>query len=453
MIGKLAGKYVATKRDAVFVLSQLPQMLLLGVALDNSPARIAATLGGSTGHSLVAWRAIQTILVYFKVPTKLDEVDVEVQLEADATGAAAEFGDADVVTLVGILSEQARAYGLSAEFQRSVGCLFEPSVGSPFIPYLQALLYIATICDGFDHPPEYLYVFNPRGQVANRIFSTFPPELAAGGNPILNNFKAVDRLTYDWAESREDTREQAVALVGVVLGLGSLSFAARRQFSQTIRRAILRFIEVKSPAPVVLPTLPDLNRIERFVGAVAAEPTGTRGVIEQRLTDFLAALHYRGGVWRARGLGDPVNATNSSSRKLGDCDFQNVGERICRAVESHAGRLTDVYVAEHLRTLRLNLSARLEEWEAIADLAEWKLEVTFLVHEDARSGQAPGLALDVPCELTVITFKEFSRRVLREAGNDPRLVVEAFNRWIVDILNAPNTPHATKIEARELFAA
>lgn len=452
LVRKIERRYAGTRREAVVILSHMRLMLMLGREFANSPAKIASVIGSASGRSPVTWRAVQVILNYFKIPSKLDETAVIELLARDSADSTDELRDADIATIVQVLSQKSAAFGLPSEFSESISRLFATDGAVPFIPYLQALLYVAVIDHFYDHPPEFIYTFNPRGNAANRIFDSFPSTLAPGGNPILNNFKALDRLTHDWAESREDTRTQATALVTIILGMSSLSFAARRDFSAAVRRAIFRFIEISTPSEIILPEITTISEIRTFLGNVSATPTGTKGIIEQRVTDFLAAMQHTDSAWRSRGLGDPVNASNSSSRKLGDCDFQNAAERICDAVESHAGRLTDIYVDEHLRTLRLNLPKRLEEWSGISEVEDWTLKLTFLVHEDARS--SPGVAhLDVQFEMDVMTFRELSDRVLAASENDAEITIRIFNRLVVYSLNSRNTPHTAKEKARALFSA
>ncbi len=451
LIRKIEGKYVATRRDAAILLSQLPLILLLAKRFTASPARIAHLLGSADGRNPVSWRAIQTILVHFKIRNELDAVMVAELISSDEELATFEFGDADVATIVELLAEQSATFGLDAGFRESLSSLLAPAHGQPFIPYLQILLYVSVVDHFYDHPPEFIYTFKPRGLVANLVFSKFPGQLAPRGNPMLNNFKAVDRLTYDWAESREDNRIQAAALVTVVLGLSSLSFPARKQLSGNIRRGIFRFIEVRTPAEIIIPNARDLDGIRTFLGNVAVAPTGTRGIIEQRVTDFLSAMSHPDSAWRARGLGDPVNASNTSSRKLGDCDFQNAITHKCHAVEAHAGRLTDVYLEEHLRTLRLNLPKRMVEWSGISEIGEWSIEVLFIAHEDARSTRSDTLDLEIPCGLKVDTFNNASEAVLANTENDQDIFLDTFNKLIIAPLNAPNTPLFAKRKALELF--
>jgi len=451
LIRKIEGKYVAKRRDAAVLLSQLPLMLLLAGDFAASPARIAQLLGSMDGRNPMSWRVVQVVLVHFRIRNELDSELVEALIAEDEKAATIQFTDADVATILELFAEQSASFGLDAGFKDSLSSLLSPAQGQPFIPYLQILLYVSVVGHFYDHPPEYIYTFKPRGLVANLVFSKFPAQLAPGGNPMLNNFKALDRLTYDWAESREDNKIQAAALVSVVIGLSSLSFPARKQLCGTIRRGIFRFVELRTPPEITIPAAKDLDGIRTFLGNVAAEATGTRGIIEQRVTDFLSAMRYRDTAWRARGLGDPVNASNTSSQKLGDCDFQNAATHRYHAFKTHAGRLTDVYLEEHLRTLRINLPKRKVEWSGISDIDEWSIVVTFITHEDARS-IVKADTVDIPCRLMVETFSQATAALLDAVVDDPKPCVSFFNRLVIAPLNAPNTPHYAKQKTLELFA-
>jgi len=444
---KLTDRSQMRRRDAAMVLAHLPLVLLLAREFHASPARIAGLLYQSGGRTSVSWRIIDVILREFGIQCDLDAKKVTELLVKDRLDSAAELGDATISSMVENLSDQASVLGLSHRFQDALSLLFSPDHEVLFVPYLQILLYISVIDHFFDHPPEYIYTFKPRGDVGNIIFGTFPPALAPGGSPMLNNFKAVDRLSYDWAESRE---AQAKALTAVVEGLSSLAYAPRNQMTGSIRRAVMRYIEIQTPAEVRLDPQSDLAVILRFLQRVGEAETGTRGVIEQRVGDFFGMLDHPQPMWRSRGLGDPVNASNSSSGKLGDCDFQNVSARECLAIEAHAGRLTDVYVREHLRTLRLNLPARLEEWSHISELDEWKLRILFFVHEDARSEkQHP--ALERVEELKVTSYSEQYEALLPRVDKERERTIDLFNRWVITPQDAPNTPEATKKKARSLL--
>lgn len=450
LVAKLSTKFALTRRDSAVVLSQLPLMLSLARDFRASPARIVNLVRHPDGKTSINWRMVDLILREFGIKTELDKDKVAELIASDKEDSTRELADATIESLIETLIAQAADMGLDQSFQNGMRSIFAPRNGESFIPYLQILLYIGVIDHFFDHPPEFIYTFKPRGEVANDIFGIFPSSLAPGGNPMLNNFKAVDRLTSDWAESRDEMREQATALIEVVRGLASLAYSPRTQMSRSIRGAIVRYIEIKTPTSVHLEPQTKLEDIKIFLTNVGAVETETRGVIEQRVADFFGSFDYHQQEWRSRGLGDPVNASNSSSGKLGDCDFQNATEHRCVAIEAHAGRLTDVYVHEHLRTLHLNLPKRMKEWSHISDLSEWKLHIRFFVHQDARSGGEFKLP-DSLKKFEVITYSDHLNELLPRLGTDSALAIELFNRWVIGPLNAPNTPISTKKRAKKLL--
>lgn len=451
LIKKIERIHTPTRRDAVILLSQLSLILVLAEDFNNSPARIARLLGSTDMINHVSWKAIQSILVLFGVRNELDVELVSALISKDKIASAEEFGDADERTVAELICNQSCAYGMDEGFSKALMRLIAPVSEPTFIPYLQILLYVAVIDHFYDHPSEYIYTFKPRGAVANLIFGNFPAVLAPGGNPMLNNFKAINRITMDWAESRDDNREQAKALVKVVISLSALPYPARKQISSTIRRGIIRFIEVRTPSAIILPSECSYDDAIRFVGNVASIPTNTRGIIEQRLTDFIGAYWHQESNWRSRGLGDPVNATNTSSRKLGDCDFQNSHDYRCSALEAHAGRLTNIYFFEHLRTLRLNLPARIAEWNKISDIAEWQLKVIFLVHESSMTVLDPPELLDLRCDFVIKTYSEFLAEISNCSELDKLTISRLFKEWVIDPLNSPKTPQYAKQKALDLL--
>ena len=188
----------------MILASRLPLILLLAEKFNNSPARIARLLGSADAQSPVSWRAVKVILIHFGIRNELNATLVSSLLDQDKVMCAEEFGDADGATTVDLISARATAFGLSGGFNEALSQLLAPPDRAPFFPYLQMLLFVAVVDHFYDHPSEYIYTFKPRGVVANLIFGNFPTKLAPGGNPMLNNFKAVNRLTHDWAESRDE---------------------------------------------------------------------------------------------------------------------------------------------------------------------------------------------------------------------------------------------------------
>ena len=451
LVDNLSAKFEISRRDAVIVLSQLLVMLSMAQEFRASPARIVNLVRHPSARTSINWKMVDVILKEFEIKIELDKEKVAELIENDKKDSARELADSNIEALLETLTAQAIDLDLEQGFQDGLRSLFAPRNGESFVPYLQTLLYIAIIDHFFDHSPEFLYTFKPRGIVALDIFATFPSSLAPGGNPILNNFKAVDRLTSDWAESRDENREQAKALIEIVKGLGLLAHSPRRQMSRSIRMGIIRYIEIKTPADIQLEPQTSLEKVKTFLKKVCERETGTRGIIEQRVADFFGAFDHTDPKWRPRGLGDPVNATNSSSGKLGDCDFQNVLEKLCESVEAHAGRLTDVYVHEHLRTLHLNLPKRLKEWQLISDATAWVVKIKFFVHQDARSERANFRLPACVESIEVVRYIDHYTDLLRRLEQKPREAINLFNLRVIVPLNASNTPIAVKGKAKDFL--
>ena len=171
---------------------------------------------------------------------------------------------------------------------------------------------------------------------------------------------------------RRDYLPASTALFEIIDGLEQLGFAARKDLSAWIRRWLHRVVRLTRGVAQTVPDPPSEEEVESVIAAVAAGAIQTFGVLEQRLTDVLAlSAHPLADGWRSHGIGDSVNASNVSRRKVGDAEFQQATAKTVVAYESHAGRLTDVYVDGHVETLRRVIPLRAEEWERVAPRGEW----------------------------------------------------------------------------------
>ncbi len=444
IVKRLSEQASISRRTAAITVSYLPLMIHLVQEFQLSAAGVAEVLNESDRRLLLHWKGIEKILGELKLGQTLEDERVQSLIRDDRKAMCDSFLDADLPTIIEILASESDLFELGARFHSSLNDLLVPGHGEAIVPYLQTLFYLCVITEYYDHPLEYLYTFKPRGNVANAIFEVFPSVMASTGNPILNNFKAIDRLSHDWARSRDDYPMQAQALVDIVFGLSSLSYSSRRYLAGKIRAGLLKFIEIKTPQALIIPEVTSLKEIRELIALISAEETNTKGVIEQRVCDFLSQLIYPQDEWRPRGLSDPVNATNTASLKLGDVDFQRVEVRRCAAIEAHAGKLTPVYLQEHFRTLRKNLSSRMEEWKRIADLNEWKLDMVFVVHENActNDNAIPGVTIDNSLE--ILTYREFSERAMLDRNGQEEEIISLFNEFVVGVLNRDNVPHQVK---------
>jgi|GEM_PF-1666304 len=452
IIHKLTANEILTRRQAAATLSHLPLISQLVSKYHYSSAGIAKILGMRDSRISIHWKVIERIINILGYSSSLNPENVNSLMALDRELSTKTLHDSTLVSAVEELGYVSLNLGLNPSYGEALKNLITPRSGLTFVPYLQALMHIATIAHFYDHPPEYLYTFQPRGAVANSIFAIFPSNLAPSGNPILNNFKAIDKLSFDWSEPRTDNYQQARAFVEIVLGLSSLSHSSRKAMAASIRYLLIRYIDIRTPRDIELPEVLNTSRIFDFVAKVARRETQTGGVIEQRVTDFLASVTHEGGVWRSRGIGDPVNATNTSSKKLGDCDFQNSLNCECIAIESHAGKLTPIYINEHLRTLKRNISARLEEWEHIDDLPHWSLTLLFIVHEDASANYVFDLDnIGVRSSITIKTYAQMLEEIKGNTTILDSVILKFFNTCVIDRINASNTPYATKRKTEDLL--
>jgi len=430
----LRDRHLLEHDEAAAFLSHARLIAHLAEAEQMSAAQIERVLRARDARVDFAWRAVQRILGQMALKPSLDGDRVEELFERDRELEKSVFADADVETCAEMLGDVADRLGFPGDLEELALTLYPPD-GAAFGPYLQILHFLATIAEFYDHALSILYEFSPRGQVAGWLFDQYPPALTGAGNPVLNNAKGFDQLTPAWAASREDRLDQARALVALVTGLESMGFAARQELAGWLRRWLVRLIRLTEPLTVLLPDRFSTRQVQRILDSIAAGETNTQGIIEQRVVDAITSVLYPEPQWRGRGLKDSVNASNVSRRKLGDCDFQDAAGRKAVAWEAHGGGLSEVYVEGHRRTLRRSLELRREEFEGIADLSDWDVEVVFVAHDllahlPVRYGES-GVAVEIRAE-------EYADLISR--GPSASKLVDPFAEYVNDVLNAKRTP-------------
>jgi hypothetical protein len=403
-------------------------------------AQIANILRASDARVRFHWSAIQALLQALQLAPALNLQAVQTLIETDRAQEEDVFADADDRTTAEMVGERASTLGFPADLSTALRALTEPDATHG--PYLQILHYQCVIAEFFDHALSVLYEFAPRGNVANWVFGRYPPVMGAAGNPVLNNAKAVDRLSEEWAQTRDEgVRQQAYALASIVLGMEAMGFASRRELADWVRLWLERQIRLSQGMGWALPNAPTVPEIENVLAAVALGNTATAGIIEQRLLDALSVdWHPENGGWRARGLGDSVHASNVSRHKLGDCDFQHPETRRVVAYEAHGGLLNELYVEEHVRTLKKVMGSRRLEWEGIADVEDWTVEVVFVAH--ALGGLA--LPEDAIVEGTRVTFTYRTFGDFIQDSLPPAELVPRFIDLVHSALNRPITPQRVR---------
>jgi hypothetical protein len=440
----LRGRYLLSHDEACAFLSYARLIAHLAEAEEMSSAQIERVLRARDERVDFSWRAVQRILGQLGLKPALDGELVQELFALDQELEKATFADADIETCAMMLGETAERLGFPVDLEDLAKRLYWPD-GTTFGPYLQILHFLCSIAEFYDHALSVLYEFTPRGAVAGWLFDQYPSALTGAGNPVLNNAKGSDQLTSAWAASREDRLDEARALVALISGLESMGFSARRELASWLRRWLVRLIRLTEPLAVLLPNEFSPKQIERILDGIATTETNTQGIIEQRVVDALTSESYPEPAWRARGLGDSVNASNVSRRKLGDCDFQNAEARRVIAWEAHAGRLTEVYVEGHERTLGRLLRLRREEFEGIADPSEWAVEVVFVGHDLQANLPTSYTEEEIAIEITYQDYTE-----LRDAAPEPEELVDAFSKHVNAVLNQKRTPTFVRERLRDL---
>jgi len=440
---KLKEKFNLSHNEATLFLSHAGLIALLRQDQAMSAAQIARFLGARDLRVPFNWQMVDALLMALDLEPSLTRDQVEKLFGADANAEEVTFADSDIKTCILTIAETANRLGYSGDLRSELDDLLNPEI---FWPYIQILHYQCVIAEFYDHAMTYLYEFNPRGTAASSLIREYEG-LAEYGNPFLNNFKAVDRATTDWAQSRGTP--QARVLVAILAGLENMGFAARKELAGWVRKMILRLMHLEKQPMELLPQL-NWTNVKRVLSSVAEDVSKTRGVLEQRVVDALShLLCSQNDGWRSRGSGDPVNASNLSRRKLGDCDYQKVTDKQVIAYEAHAGTLTQVYFEDHLRTLKKCLKLRSEEeWSAISDPEDWSVTIHLVAHNFTVEPPRAEVVEGIEVKFILTSFEKLLSTVLERNNKDE--IVKAFNERVVKPINETRTPRAVRQVVRKL---
>ncbi len=379
--GRLTNQHPYTPQQASILLSYVEQIEKLAAAGSMTASQIAKILRAQERRLPIVWRPIQLVCHSLGFLHDLDIAALEKLFAADQANEQRLFADLELEDCAAVIAHKANQLGYPGDLSTALRTLYS-AASDAHVPYLQMLHLQCSVCEFFDNSPVEAYEFNPRGGTATWVFGQYPDHMVSAGNPVLNNAKAVERLDYNWASSKRGaTKPQAFALVEILSGLDTMGFAPRQELAGSIRLWLQRIIRLSDPDVSAVPDELTPQQAESVLRGLGQEPSVTAGILEQRIVDAIAATnHATEDDWRARGLGDSVNASNTSRKKLGDCDFQDVVHRRAIAYEAHGGTLTAVYLDEHLRTLAKAINSRKAEWEGVAEISEWELELVFVAH-------------------------------------------------------------------------
>ena len=324
--------------------------------------------------------AIRSVLGAIGISAAFVVDDIDAIHQADTEDVSAYFGDmpADESegTFKGLLGNFSRNEELWEEVTELVYVGFEPYL---FILYFELLTLETT--DRF--PGRAIYECGPRGQKVKALWnSMYHPTQE---NPYLNNAKSVYSLDMTWAETKlsRETQNGSLMLAGIFEIMSELPYTTRRRVAHVIRCYLIHVAnEKQSSTP--LPAVTSIG-IRSFVERVASSNSLTKGVLDQRMVDFLTMCAHDYDKWMARGLGSSVNETNASGRKFGDVEYLSLEDRrTMHAYEAHGGGLRDEYVQDHISSLIGTVKYFKDVANDRGETFEREVEVTYVAHDISR---------------------------------------------------------------------
>lgn len=408
LVEKLEQKSYMSRAYAVALVGCAPLIRTLVVEQHLGLDRIRSILNvpGAT------FDAIRSVLGAIGISAAFVVDDIEAIHRADMEDVSAYFGDTPADesegTFKGLLGNFSRNEELWEEVTELVYVGFEPYL---FMLYFELLTLETT--DRF--PGRAIYECGPRGQKVKALWnSMYHPTQE---NPYLNNAKSVYSLDMAWAETKlsRETQNGSLMLADIFDIMSELPYTTRRRVAHVIRCYLVHVANEKqasTPLPGITPT-----GIRSFVERVAASNSLTKGVLDQRLVDFLTMCAHDYDKWVARGLGSSVNETNASGRKFGDVEYLSLEDRrTMHAYEAHGGGLRDEYVQDHINSL----VGTVDYFKGVADDRgeefERKVEVAYVAHDISRlsrfkDGHAETIG-GIPFTFRFMTFYD----LLEEAG-------------------------------------
>lgn len=384
---RLAGEYfkLVEKLERKLYMSRAYAVALVGCAPLIRTLVIEQHLGLDRIRSILnvpgaTFDAIRSVLGAIGISAAFVVDDIDAIHQADTEDVSAYFGDmpADESegTFKGLLGNFSRNEELWEEVTELVYVGFEPYL---FILYFELLTLETT--DRF--PGRAIYECGPRGQKVKALWnSMYHPTQE---NPYLNNAKSVYSLDMTWAETKlsRETQNGSLMLAGIFEIMSELPYTTRRRVAHVIRCYLIHVAnEKQSSTP--LPAVTSIG-IRSFVERVASSNSLTKGVLDQRMVDFLTMCAHDYDKWMARGLGSSVNETNASGRKFGDVEYLSLEDRrTMHAYEAHGGGLRDEYVQDHISSLVGTVKYFKDVANDRGETFEREVEVAYVAHDISR---------------------------------------------------------------------
>lgn len=444
LIHSVIDSYTLSISDSVKLCSQLPLIKFLVDDFDYSASAVEAVLNAKLRIPKLNTGLVQDVAGKVASLAAPDVDYVDKIFDLDTRLSEEVFADADVPQIAETLDHAAAALGAPP-----IGRMFSELTSHG--PYIQMLHWQCLLIEPQDFDPTILYEHSPRGVVAKHLFAKHADVgIGTGGSPYLNNAKSAYAADMQWAmQKKASHRAGAVGLSEILQALKEQPYHGRKSLASMLRWAVHKVIDIRrSEGLHLLVPIEEAETAWRWLSWVTHSNTESRGIFEQRAADHAVACMFpKSDGWELRGIGDAVNASNLSREKFGDEEAVNTHLRTVRAFEPHGGTLTQVYVDEHIRSLRRVMEVRKSSLEPVAPLTEWDIRVTFIAHSHQLKAQEHK-AGDATVNVRFLTFAELlSEESLRGAG------VLSFNKNVIDALNRPGVTADLRQSAASRLAA
>lgn len=397
---KLEEKQFMAKSHAIALIGCAPLIRTLVVEQHLGLDRIRTVLNVPAA----TFDAINAVINSIGINPPFSSERITTVHEADVADVAALFGDTKPEdagdTFRGLLGTFSRCETL-ADNVIELGLI-------PFEPY-QFMLYFELLTlemvDRF--PGRAIYECTPRSSNVKALWnSMYHPTQE---NPYLNNAKSVYSLDEAWAETKlsRQTGNGSIMLADAFDILAELPYTTRRRVAHVIRCYLILIADsrqVKTPLEPI-----SRDSIKAFIRCVGAANSLTKGVLDQRLVDFLTRCVHPKEDWFARGLGSSANETNAAGRKYGDVEYLELsGRSHIEAYEAHGGSLRDEYILAHINSLHETVLYHKQEAKLRNEPYDMTVRVTYVAHDVSRligfhNGYAEKIE-GVPFEFRFMTY-------------------------------------------------
>ena len=373
---KLEQKQFMSKSHAIALIGCAPLIRTLVVEQHLGLDRIKSILNVPT----TTFDAINAVISSIGINPPFNSEKIAAIHKADIADVAVLFGDTEPDsagdTFRGLLGSFSRCEVLINDVIE-LGLI-------PFEPY-QFMLYFELLTlemvDRF--PGRAIYECTPRSSNVKALWnSMYHPTQE---NPYLNNAKSVYSLDEAWAETKlsPQTGNGSILLADIFDILSGLPYTTRRRVAHVIRCYLILIADSRQVRTRLEPI--SRNSIRAFIEHVGAKNSLTKGVLDQRLVDFLTRCIYLEEKWFARGLGSSVNETNASGRKYGDIEYLDLSSRShIEAFEAHGGSLRDEYIQAHINSLHETVLHHKQEAKLRDESYNITVCVTYVAHDISR---------------------------------------------------------------------